>query len=202
MSQRPDCYHIPVLLRSAVEGLSIEQDALIVDATFGGGGHSRAILDAMDGGRLIAFDKDADARSNVPNDDRLTLLHQDFRFLKLNLDYLGIHSVDGIIADLGISSHQIDVPERGFSIRFDTPLDLRMNTKKTKTAADLINESDAGGLIRILRNYGELREAERLARAIEKNKPISTTGSLVEAIRPLVPTARINQYAARVFQAL
>jgi 16S rRNA (cytosine1402-N4)-methyltransferase len=198
-------YHVSVLLKEAVEALDIKKDGIYVDLTFGGGGHSKEILKALSGGKLFAFDKDADANQNKLNDAGFELIKQDFRFFKNYLKFYKINQVDGILADLGVSSHQFDEAERGFSIRFDAPLDMRMDNKQVLTAKKIINEYEAVALAKVFRNYGELNNAMAIANAIDKKraeKPIETTGELIECIKHFVPAFKSNKFLAQVFQAL
>jgi len=206
MSANNNTYHRPVLLDAAVEGLNIRPGGTYVDVTFGGGGHSRAILERLGAdGRLIAFDRDADAAANAPGDERFKLITADFRFLKNYLRLEGIDRIDGLLADLGISSHQIDTAARGFSTRFDGPLDMRMDRSETLTAADIVNTYDEQALIRLLNDYGEVPKAHTLARAIVKHRaehPIRTTEQLAEILTPHLPSKLRNRRLAQVFQAL
>lgn len=199
-------YHIPVLLNESIEALAVKPDGVYVDATFGGGGHSRALLGKLGPtGRLIAFDKDADALANVPRDKRLILVHNNFRFVHNFVKYHGYPQVDGILADLGVSSHQFDTGERGFSFRFDAPLDMRMNTLAGRTAADLVNDADEAELERILRLYGEVDNSRRAAQLICRAReaaPICTTGDLSRALESILPKLAEHKYLAKVFQAL
>lgn len=198
-------YHIPALLDESIEGLNIRPDGIYVDATFGGGGHSKEILKRLSTGKLIAFDQDEDARLNVPDDKRLMFLEQNFRFLKNNLIFNGIKSIDGLIADLGVSFHQFDEAERGFTFRHDAPLDMRMNRKGTLTAALLIRTIDEPLLADIFYNYGELTNSRRIAKNIVESrakKPISTTGDLMAAVEKLAPPRQENKFYAKVFQSL
>jgi len=198
-------YHIPVLLSQSVDGLNIKPDGTYVDATFGGGGHSREILKRLNNGRLFAFDQDSDALQNVPDDDRFVLIKSNFRFIK---NFLRLHDAmpaDGILADLGISSHQIDVPERGFSSRFDAPLDMRMDRDQELTAANIVNEYDEQDLSKLFRKYGEIKNSGCVSRAIiriREKERIKTTFQLAEAVRSCFPPARFNKSMAKVFQAL
>ena len=198
-------YHIPVLLNAAVEGLDIDPQGIYVDVTFGGGGHSRAILEKLDGGKLIAFDQDPDARENLPEDDRLVFVPANFRFLK---NYLRLHRalpVKGVLADLGVSSHQFDTAERGFSLRFDGPLDMRMNPGAGATAADVLNTYEVQPLTDVLRKYGELKAAYRIATTLVKRRseqPIRTINELREILTPFRPNHKEHQFLAKVFQAL
>jgi 16S rRNA (cytosine1402-N4)-methyltransferase len=195
-------YHRPVLLRESVEGLAVKPDGVYVDVTFGGGGHSREILKLLENGRLIAFDQDPAAKRNVPDDPRFTLVDQNFRNLTNWLRFLNIRAVDGVLADLGVSSHQFDSGDRGFSIRFNGPLDMRMDLSQKRSAASVINESTLEDLIRILLKYGEVHPASRTARKLIESRPINSTGELMEAIRPLAPKGKEHKFFAQVFQAL
>ncbi|HUH34085.1 MAG TPA: 16S rRNA (cytosine(1402)-N(4))-methyltransferase RsmH [Daejeonella sp.] len=199
-------YHNPVMLTECIEGLAIKPDGVYVDVTFGGGGHSREILKNLNAkGRLLAFDQDADAQNNIPNDDRLTFIDQNFRYLKNNCRLQGAMPVDGILADLGVSSHQFDQPERGFSIRFDADLDMRMDQSTTLTAKEVINTYSEEDLHRIFGLYGEIKNAKTLAKTIctaRLNAPIDTVAALKEAIAKQTPRGKENKYLAQVFQAL
>src|ERR1035437_6149806 len=159
-------YHIPALLKESIDGLNIQPDGIYVDLTFGGGGHSKEILSRLKAGRLIAFDQDEDAGLNIPSDEKLLFLNQNFRFLRNNLRFNNIISIDGLIADLGVSFHQFDVPERGFTFRQDAPLDMRMNKTGTETASHLLNTMDERVLADIFYRYGELSNSRRIAREI------------------------------------
>jgi 16S rRNA (cytosine1402-N4)-methyltransferase len=198
-------YHNPVLLNESIEGLRIDPNGIYVDVTFGGGGHSREILNRLSGGRLLAFDQDRDALKNSINDDRFTLINHNFTFL---MNFLKLHEafpVDGILADLGVSSHQFDEGQRGFSTRFDAPLDMRMGQNNTMTAAELVNTYSEKELIRILKEFGELKNAYHVARGIIKTreiKPIATTAELIAAVKTYFPVHKLNKYLAMVFQAL
>ena len=201
-------YHKSVLLGESVDALGIEgkRDGVFVDATFGGGGHSREILARLgQKGRLIVFDQDEDALANVPEDKRITKIRSNFRFLENYIRYLGVGAVDGVIADLGVSSHQFDTAERGFSYRFDSPLDMRMNKRAGVTAADFINKAEEEKIADVLYLYGEIRQARRIASQIVKarsEKPLLTTGDLLKVVQPLMPHNREKKDLARVFQAL
>jgi 16S rRNA (cytosine1402-N4)-methyltransferase len=199
-------YHDPVLLHDCVDALKIRPGGVYVDVTFGGGGHSRAILEKLDdSGSLIAFDRDADAWKNKPDDPRMTLVKADFRWLKNHLRYLGKLPIDGLLADLGVSSHQFDTGARGFSIRFDGPLDMRMDKRTKRSAADLVNGHDEDRLADILRNYGEVEGAKRVARQLvlaRTTQRITTTQQLIEALKPVTPRQGANSFLAQVFQAL
>jgi len=199
-------YHAPVLLQACIEGLNIRPDGVYVDATFGGGGHSKAILEKLGPfGRLIAFDRDRDAWRNAPDDPRFTLVKADFRWMRNHLRYLEALPVDGILADLGVSSHQFDTGGRGFSFRFDGPLDMRMDHRAARTAAQLLNDLDEASLAQLLRNYGEVDGAHRVARQLVKANAetrIGTTFQLVEALKPVTPRKKESTFLAQVFQAL
>jgi len=198
-------YHNPVLLNESIEGLNIKDGGTYVDATYGGGGHTSRILEELKGGRVIAFDQDIDAIENKQQDTRLQLIHANFRYMTEQLEAKGITKVDGILADLGISSHQIDTPERGFSIRFDAPLDMRMSNQSARTAADIVNTYPAPRLQKMFSVYGEITNAANLARTIERArsvKHIRTTGDLIEAIKSCTPPHGANKYLAQVFQSL
>ena len=199
-------YHLSVMLNECIEGLNIRTEGTYVDATFGGGGHSRAILSRLgDGGRLLAFDQDADAQANAIDDPRFTLLHENFRYMKSFLRLHGVRSVDGILADLGVSSHQFDVAERGFSTRLEGELDLRMDRRQELTAKDIVNSADVEELTRLLRLYGELPNAYQMAKAIvvaRALKAIETTFDLREAVSHHLPRGMENKYLAMLFQAL
>jgi len=199
-------YHTPVLLDESIGALNISPDGIYVDATFGGGGHSGEILRRLGPkGRLIAFDKDTDALANAPKDKRLILVHNNFRFVHNFVKYNGFEKVDGILADLGVSSHQFDTSERGFSFRFDAPLDMRMNSLAHRNAEDVVNSYDCGDLERILRIYGEVdnsrRAAERICYAREHAR-IHTTGELDKALESVLPKFQEHKYLAKVYQAL
>jgi len=198
-------YHKPALLEESIEGLNIKDSGIYVDATFGGGGHANVILERLKIGKLYVFDQDLDALKNSTENKNLNTIHANFRHMKEELNAKGITKVDGILADLGISSHQIDTPGRGFSTRFDSPLDMRMNTTETQTAADIVNSYTVSKLTLIFSEYGEIANAHRLAHAIVKareEKTIHTTGELIEAIKSCTPTLHPNKYLAKVFQAL
>ena len=199
-------YHIPVLLNESIEALVVKPDGVYVDATFGGGGHSRALLGKLGPqGRLIAFDKDADALAGAPRDKRLIIVHNNFRFVHNFVKDHGYPQVDGILADLGVSSHQFDTGERGFSFRFDAPLDMRMNQAAARTAADVVNGADEAELERILRLYGEVENSRRAASLIVKAResaPLRTTGDLSRALESILPRLAEHKYLAKVFQAL
>ena len=199
-------YHLPVMLNECIEGLDIRPDGTYVDATFGGGGHSRAILSQLGPeGRLIAFDQDEDALANALDDPRFTLLNENFRYMKSFLRLNGVRSVNGVLADLGVSSHQFDVAERGFSTRMEGELDLRMDRRQELTAKELVNTADEAELARILRLYGELPNAAQMARAIcraRMEREIVTTFDLRDAVSRHLPRGAENKYLAMLFQAL
>ncbi len=199
-------YHDPVLLHACVDGLRINPSGTYVDVTFGGGGHSREILKHLGpDGRLFAFDQDNDALGNVPEDDRFTLIPHNFRYLKNYLKLYKAIPVDGILADLGVSSHQFDEAGRGFSIRFDAPLDMRMNSLQDLNAAKLLESYPEEELRRIFKEYGELNDAGKLARHlvnVRSDRPIKTTGQLMDLIRPFMRRGQEHSFAAQVFQSI
>jgi 16S rRNA (cytosine1402-N4)-methyltransferase len=196
-------YHIPVLLEESISGLVTNPDGIYADATFGGGGHTAAILSRLhDGGSVIAFDRDIDAINNAPKDPRLTLIHNNFRFIENYARHRGV-VFDGILADLGVSSHQFDTAERGFSFRFeDAPLDMRMNKEARLTAADVVNTYSEEDLERILRLYGEVDNSRQVARLIKAAEAIGTTGDLDRAIAKALPRNAEHKALARIYQAL
>jgi 16S rRNA (cytosine1402-N4)-methyltransferase len=198
-------YHIPALLKESIDGLNIQPDGIYVDVTFGGGGHSMEILRRLKNGRLIAFDQDEDAARNVPADERFIFLSQNFRFLKNNLQFNNIQSIDGLIADLGVSFHQFDEPERGFTFRQDAPLDMRMNKQAAITAADLLNKTDESELADIFYKYGELTNSRRVAREIaasREKKKLTTVNDIFDSIGKLAPFRQEHKFYAKVFQSL
>ncbi len=198
-------YHVPALLDESIRGLNIRPDGIYVDVTFGGGGHSTEILKRLKTGKLIAFDQDEDALKNVPDDKRIIFLNQNFRFLRNNLKFNGITSIDGIIGDLGVSFHQFDEPERGFTFRRDVPLDMRMNKKGSVTAATLLKTLDEQALAKIFNDFGELVNSRRIAREIvmaRAAKPLMTVNDIINAIGKLAPPRLEHKFYARVFQAL
>jgi 16S rRNA (cytosine1402-N4)-methyltransferase len=198
-------YHIPALLKESIDGLNIRPDGIYVDVTFGGGGHSKEILKRLTTGRLVAFDQDEDARLNVPEDNRILFLNQNFRFLKNNLLFNNLPSIDGLIADLGVSFHQFDEPERGFTFRQDAPLDMRMNKSGPVTAAHLLNTLDEETLANIFYNFGELTNSRRIARDIAARrieKPFITVNDIINTIGKHTPFRQENKFYAKVFQAL
>ena len=200
-------YHVPVLLRESVDGLNIRPDGVYVDVTFGGGGHSREILSHLgEQGHLYSFDQDADAEQNIPpGDSRFTFVRSNFRYLKNWLRYYDESGIDGLMADLGVSSHHFDDEERGFSFRFDARLDMRMNGRGGATAADLLNQYDEEKLAKLFYLYGELKNGKKLAAAIVKARgeaPIETVENLINVVRPLLGREREKKDMAKVFQAL
>ena len=199
-------YHNPVLLQASVDGLNIKPDGIYVDVTFGGGGHSAAILKRLGpNGKLFAFDQDEDALANAIPDERFTLINENFRFIKRFLRFYGVKSVDGILADLGVSSHQFDVAERGFSTRFDAELDMRMSQKNDLNAYRVVNEYDDANLRRVFLDYGELKNAPVLARTIieaRADRPIKTTDELKEVLAKYLPERVRNKILAQIYQAI
>lgn len=199
-------YHNPVLLLASVDGLNINPDGIYVDVTFGGGGHSKEILSRLGpNGKLFAFDQDEDALTNALLDERFTLINENFRFVKRFLRFYGVKSVDGILADLGVSSHQFDVPERGFSTRFDAELDMRMSQKNDLNAYRVVNEYDEANLKRVFLDYGELKNAPVLARTIVEARevnPIKTTDELKEVLAKYLPERVRNKVLAQIYQAI
>ncbi|MDE5793654.1 MAG: 16S rRNA (cytosine(1402)-N(4))-methyltransferase RsmH [Muribaculaceae bacterium] len=199
-------YHIPALLPQTIECLDIKPDGIYVDATFGGGGHSRAILERLGpNGRLLGFDQDEDAIANAPADPRFTFVRSNFRFMRNFLRYYGIDRVDGILADLGVSFHHFDEAQRGFSFRADAPLDMRMNQKASKTAAQLLEDFDVQDIISLFRTYADLKDPAKAAKAIiaaRDKAPIQTTFELAEAVRPGLNPKGEKKEMAQVFQAL
>lgn len=198
-------YHLPVLATESIEALAIKKDGVYVDATFGGGGHSQLILNELgEKGRLHAFDQDDDSLRNLIDDERFVFNHHNFRYLKQFLRLHGVKQVDGILADLGVSSHQLDEPERGFSYRFDADLDMRMNRQDERTASDVLNSYSAVELQRVFSEYGEVRNSRSLAQKIVQEralKPVRTIGDLLAMTEPLVRGHK-GRYLAQVFQAL
>ncbi len=206
MAETAGTYHVPVLLNASVDGLEIDPKGTYVDVTFGGGGHSREILRRLGPeGRLIAFDQDEHAYANRPDDDRLIFVRHNFRYIAQFLRYLEIDKVDGILGDLGVSSHHFDAPERGFSFRFDAPLDMRMGQGMSRTAADIVNEYDEKELARVFSEYGEIDRAGKLASIIAKSraeKKIVTTFDLKAIVAPTVIAPEQTKLLTKVFQAL
>ncbi len=198
-------YHVPALLQESLCGLRIRPEGTYVDCTFGGGGHSGAILDQLTTGTLYAFDKDKAAQRNVPGHDHLVFIPQDFRYMKNFLRMHGVRLVDGIFADLGVSFHQFDTPDRGFSIRYNGPLDMRMSEQAQTTAAQILNEYEEEQLCHIFRCYGEVRPAQQLARLVvsaRESQPFDRVDQLKKLIAPLVPGPKKHKFHAQVFQAL
>ncbi len=200
-----EVYHIPVLLHECIDGLQLKEDGIYVDVTFGGGGHTREILKQLKGGKVIVFDQDADAYENRPDDERLIFVHHNFRYLKHFLRYIGINKVDGILGDLGVSSHHFDTPERGFSFRFEGALDMRMNQKSDLTAAQVLNEYEEDDLYKIFKHYGEIKHAGKLVKGILSRRSgasFKMISDLLEIAEPCVPAREKNKFLAKVFQAL
>jgi 16S rRNA (cytosine1402-N4)-methyltransferase len=199
-------YHNPVLLKETVDGLNIQPDGIYVDVTFGGGGHSKEILNRLGAnGKLFAFDQDEDAWANALPDDRFTLIQENFRYIKRFLRFHGVKQVDGILADLGVSSHQFDVPERGFSTRFDADLDMRMSKRNELDASKVINEYDEANLKRVFLDYGELKAAPALARTIieaRERATIKTTDELKIVLSKYLPEQFKNKILAQIYQAV
>ena len=198
-------YHIPVLLEESIDGMNLQPDGIYVDVTYGGGGHSRRILEKLKGGKLIAFDQDKDALQNLVEDERLIFVNHNFKFLKNFLRYHGIGKVDGILADLGVSSHDFDQADRGFSFRFEGQMDMRMNQSAEKDAVKVVNEYDALHLGELFRDYGEIKNWRNLAQTIEQARvvqKIDTVKQFLNAIERCVPAKIEKKYLAQVFQAL
>lgn len=205
MLEMNEAYHIPVLAKECIEGMDLQPGYDIIDATFGGGGHSRLILEHLVEGRLYAFDQDEDAAGNAFEDDRLFFIRHNFRYAKNFLRHYGVEKVDVVFADLGVSSHDFDVPERGFSFRFEGKLDMRMNQEANNDAARIVNEYSEEKLREIFRMYGEIKNAGRLAARIVKHRNsgfIGTTTQLKDIASACAPKAIENKYLAQVFQAL
>lgn len=214
-NNKNETYHIPVLLRESVDGLGIKPGGIYVDVTFGGGGHSREILSRISGnGHLYSFDQDADAERNIgtplpdgtmPATEGFTFVRSNFRFIKNWMRYYGVEKIDGLLADLGVSSHHFDDETRGFSFRFDAPLDMRMNKRSGKTAADILNAEEEETLADIFYLYGELKNSRRIASAVVKarqQKPIVTTHDFINVVEPLFKREREKKEMAKLFQAL
>lgn len=199
-------YHIPVMLEQCIEALAIEPNGIYVDLTMGGGGHTREILANLgEGGHLYSLDQDPDAEVNAPQDERHTFVASNFRFVRGALRLKGVEQVDGILADLGVSSHHFDAKHRGFSFRGDAPLDMRMNTREGRTAADIVNTYTNDALANIFSEYGELDTTWKIANCIERarnEKPITTTSELVEAVKPCTPPKDEAKFLTKLFQAL
>lgn len=225
MAKTAETYHVPVLLKESVDGLHIKPNGIYVDVTFGGGGHSREILSRLGAdGHLFSFDQDADAENNIfedrgdakdcsneqkgkrfVDDSRFTFVRSNFRFLKNWMQYYGIEQIDGLLGDLGVSSHHFDDESRGFSFRFDAPLDMRMNKRAGKTAADIVNEYDEEQLANLFYLYGELKNSRRIASTLtnaRRQKPIATTSDFISAVDPLFKREREKKDMAKLFQAL
>jgi len=199
-------YHNPVLLKETVDGLNIKPDGVYVDVTFGGGGHSREIMSRLGpNGRLFGFDQDEDAQANIIDDERFTLIPENFRFIKRYLRFYNVKEVDGILADLGVSSHQFDVAERGFSTRFDAMLDMRMSKKNDLDAFKVVNDYEEADLSRMFFDYGDLRNSKALASRIveaRKEKPITNTGELKQVLGRFLPAHKSNKILAQIYQAI
>ena len=201
-----ETYHIPVMLQECIEGLDIKPNGTYVDLTMGGGGHTSEILRHLGPeGHLYSFDQDPDAQANAPQDERFTFVASNFRFLRGAMRLRGVEQVDGILADLGVSSHHFDAKHRGFSFRGEAPLDMRMNTRSKRTAADIVNTYDKETLAKIFSDYGELDTTWKIANCIERaraTKPIETTAELVEAVKPCTPPKDESKFLTKLFQAL
>jgi len=198
-------YHQPVLLEESISGLNIDPNGIYVDATFGGGGHSKEIYRKLNKGKLIAFDQDKDAENNVGEDEKIIFVRHNFRYMKNFLKYLGFTQINGILADLGVSSHHFNTPERGFSFRFSAPLDMRMNQNHSLTAQYIINRYHPANLFRIFKEYGEIKSPRRIVDTLIKErekKEINTTDDLIYILDPLIPERNRNKMLARIFQAL
>lgn len=206
MDEQQQTYHIPVLLAESIEGMNLHNGGIYADLTFGGGGHSRGILDQMGpDSRLFGFDQDEDAEQNIPDDLRFTFVRSNFRYLHNFLRYYDIEETDAVLADLGVSSHHFDDATRGFSFRFDAPLDMRMNKRAGISASDIVNTYEEERLADIFYLYGELKNSRKIAAAITKArtvKPVTTTGDLVNIVKPFFGREREKKESARVFQAL
>ena len=198
-------YHNPVMLKECINGLNIKPNGVYVDATFGGGGHSKAILDNLSDGKLYSFDQDFDVNQNLFQDKRFKFIKSNFRYIKKFLKVEGIEKIDGLLADLGVSSHQIDSPKRGFSIRFNEKLDMRMNMEIPKSAVNILNEYSKEKLSEIFRRYGEFSNSNLIADKIiefRKSNVIANTNDLIISLKVLTPTSKKNKFLARVFQAI
>lgn len=199
------CYHVPVMLKESVDGLNIGKGGIYVDVTFGGGGHSREIISRLDGGHLYSFDQDAEAEQNIVGAESFTFVRSNFRFLKNFMRYYGVKEIDGLLADLGVSSHHFDDSSRGFSFRFEGALDMRMNQRAGKTAADVLNGYSEKQLADIFYLYGELKQGRKLAAAVvaaRKDKELTTIGEFIDVVTPFVGRDREKKDLAKVFQAL
>ena len=200
-----DEYHVPVLLEESIEGLNIQPGGTYVDVTYGGGGHSAKILEKLGDGKLIAFDQDIDVVSNLPDDDRLIFVQHNFKYVRHFLSYYQIDKVDGILADLGVSSHDFDVPDRGFSFRFEGNLDMRMNQSAVLDASKVVNEYDEAHLWTLFQDFGEIKNWRHLVSLITTarlSEPITSTSQFLKIIAPCVPVKIEKKYLAMVFQAL
>jgi len=198
-------YHSPVLLQECIEGLNINPEGIYVDVTFGGGGHSKEILNHLTTGKLYSFDRDVDVLENLIEDNNFKLIQTNYKNIKRFLRLEGVKKVDGVLADLGVSSHQFDVPERGFSFRFDSDLDMRMNVSSELTAKTVLNDYSEEDLSNVFFNYGEIRQSRRVANLIVKHREeqeIKTTSDLVSILDGLVPEKRRNQFLSQVFQSI
>jgi 16S rRNA (cytosine1402-N4)-methyltransferase len=199
-------YHNPVMLVQSIDGLNIKSDGIYVDATFGAGGHSRAILEKLDeNGKLFAFDQDTDAKNNLINDPRFTFINHNFKYLKNHLKLYGVEKIDGILADLGVSSHQFDCENRGFSYRFDCDLDMRMDTRKSFKASDILHTYTEAELCRVFYQYGEIKNAKKLAQLIvnERNiSPFSSSKDFIARIKPCIPAHREFKYLSQLYQSI
>lgn len=206
MTETMAMYHNPVLLRESVDGLDIKKDGVYVDVTFGGGGHSREIVKRLGSeGRLLAFDQDEDALENTIDDERFTLINENFRFVTQFLKFYGIRKVDGILADFGVSSHQFDTAERGFSTRFEANLDMRMSKRSVLSAFEVVNKYDYEELRRVLFQYGDLRNANAMAKVVlaeREQSPIKTTERLKEVLQQFLPKGREHKVLAQIYQAI
>lgn len=198
-------YHIPALLNEAIDALNIKPDGIYVDATYGGGGHSAAILKRLENGHLYGFDQDIDAYKNASSSPMFTFVHGNFRYLSNFLRFYNVDKIDGVIADLGVSSHHFDSPERGFSFRFDSPMDMRMNQKSSVTAYDIINSYDETTLEKIFKTYGELKNARSIARCIVQTRTthdIKTSGDLIDIVKDKIESRQEKKELSKLFQAL
>lgn len=196
-------YHIPVLYAESVESLEIDPEGIYVDLTFGGGGHSRGILSQLgENGILFSFDQDLDVLPNIPDDERMVFVRSNFKYMRGALRTYRVDTVDGIFADLGVSSHHFDASERGFSFRFDAPLDMRMNREAQFTAMNVVNEYEHGELLKVIRDYGEMQMPHKIASAIERARPLNTTFELCEAVRSLTLPHEESKFFAKLFQAI
>ena len=206
MVTKSETYHVPVLLQESIDGLDIKSDGIYVDVTFGGGGHSKEILARLgQKGHLYSFDQDADAEKNIVDDERFTFVRSNFRYLRNWMQYYNVEAIDGLLADLGVSSHHFDDETRGFSFRYNAPLDMRMNKRAGKTAADILNEYDEEALANVFYFYVEMQNSRQIASAIvaaRKQKRIETTGDLIAATEKLMRSEKEKKDLARLFQAL